>query len=209
MWGVNPGQFEEKYGQNSSYTCIKFAKNKLKIIIKKIKQGLRFWRTGIQYLAPMWDQTTSITLVPRDPTPFSALWASNKPVAHRYTCTQNTHAHGNKSNLIKNETALCCELQDDLHFPVSGEFVAPFSSPPNPNHPPPPAPGGLIKPGFKSKSVCLHTGPIMFGSRDRTASKEWSYRQNSSSVKGRPLLPLFLIWNGQVYRLLSLLGVSA
>lgn len=34
MWGVNPGQFEEKYGQNSSYTCIKFAKNKLKIIIK-------------------------------------------------------------------------------------------------------------------------------------------------------------------------------
>lgn len=34
MWRVNPGQFEGKYGQNSSFTCIKFTKNKFKIIIK-------------------------------------------------------------------------------------------------------------------------------------------------------------------------------
>lgn len=75
-----------------------------------------------------------ITLVPRDPTTFFALWASDKHVVRRHTCTQNTHTHENKSNLIKNETALCCELHDDLHFPVSGELVAPFSSP-QPLHP--------------------------------------------------------------------------
>lgn len=46
MWGVNPGQFEEKYGQNSSYTCIKFAKNKLKIIIKKSNRVYAFGGLG-------------------------------------------------------------------------------------------------------------------------------------------------------------------
>lgn len=46
MWGVNPGQFEEKYGQNSSYTCIKFAKNKLKIIIKKSNRVYVFGGLG-------------------------------------------------------------------------------------------------------------------------------------------------------------------